>query len=139
MNPHVVLQHHCINPRRNLQTLESEHASQPQKSTQILTTTGPSLARSRLETSPRFWVNETRSVEAFRQTTLNRPRVTVDLSNKQCCDVTQEHRLELRDTAEEIYKLQGQHSLHMFLERMLDLREPNVQTMDAHGMLLTSN
>lgn len=52
----------------------------------------------------------------------------------QCKDVLLQHRLELRDCFQTIWAKEGEHGARAYLERLIDVVEPNMATMAKHGM-----
>ena len=53
--------------------------------------------------------------------------------NQQCGEVTSVHRTELGMAVEEVWSKQGEAGLRVYLERLIDVREPNLETMAKHG------
>ena len=53
--------------------------------------------------------------------------------SQQCGEVTAVHRTELGMAVEEVWSKQGEAGLRVYLERLIDVREPNLETMAKHG------
>jgi hypothetical protein len=51
----------------------------------------------------------------------------------QCSDVTAVHRTELADSVQKVWQEQGETGLRVYLERLIDVRETNLETMAKHG------
>lgn len=49
----------------------------------------------------------------------------------QCQQISVSHKQELRSSTEQVWEKHGEAGLRVFLERLIDVRTPNLETMAA--------